>query len=41
MNEGRGPEYAEIGVGLFGLWTVLIPVQAVTADAERRILVLW
>jgi PRC-barrel domain len=40
LNEGGGPEYAEVGVGPFGLRTVLIPVQTVTADAERRFLVL-
>ncbi len=40
LNEGGGPEYAEVGVGPFGLRTVLIPVQTVTADAERQSLVL-
>ena len=40
LNESGGPEYAEVKVGLFGLKTVLIPLQTVTADAERPILVL-
>ena len=40
LNEGGGPEYAEVKVGLFGLKTVLIPLQSVTADVERRTLVL-
>jgi hypothetical protein len=40
LNENGGAEYAEIGVGPFGLKTVLIPLQSVTADAERRSLVL-
>jgi len=40
LNEGGGPEYAEVGLGPFGLRTVLIPVQTVTADAGRRSLVL-
>ncbi len=40
LNESGGPEYAEIKVGLFGLRTILIPVQTVTVDAELRFLVL-
>ena len=40
LNENGATEYAEVGVGLFGLKTVLIPLQTVTADAERRFLVL-
>ena len=40
LNESGGAEYAEVKVGLFGMKTVLIPVQTVTADAERRFLVL-
>lgn len=40
LNENGGAEYAEIRVGLFGLKTVLIPVQSVTADAEGRYIVL-
>ena len=38
---GRGePEYIEVKMGLFGLKTVLIPVQSVFVDEERRALVL-
>ena len=40
LHESGGPEYAEVKVGLFGLKTVLIPLQTVTADAQRRFLVL-
>ena len=40
LNENGGAEYAEIGVGFFGLKTILIPVQSITADAKRRSLVL-
>jgi hypothetical protein len=40
LNGSGGAEYAEVKVGLFGLRTVLIPVQTVTVDAERRFLVL-
>ena len=40
LNESGEPEYAEIKVGLLGLKTVLIPLQSVTVDAERRFLVL-
>ena len=40
LNESGRPEYAEVKVGLFGLKTLLIPVQTVTVDAERRFLVL-
>ena len=40
LNESGGPEYAEVKVGLFGMKTVLIPLQSVSADAERRFLVL-
>ena len=40
LNESGGAEYAEVKVGLFGLKTILIPVQTVTVDAEGRILVL-
>ena len=38
LNESGGAEYAEVKVGLFGLKTVLIPLQTVTVDAERRFL---
>lgn len=38
---GRGePEYIKVKLGLFGLKTVLIPVQSVAVDEERRALVL-
>jgi hypothetical protein len=40
LNENGGPEYAEVKVGLFGLKTVLIPLQTVTVDAGLRFLVL-
>jgi hypothetical protein len=40
LNGSGGAEYAEVRVGFFGLRTVLIPVQTVTVDAERRFLVL-
>jgi hypothetical protein len=38
---GRGePEYITVKMGLFGIKAVLIPVQTVAADEERRALVL-
>jgi hypothetical protein len=38
---GRGePEYIRVKMGLFGLKTVLLPVQSVAVDEERRALVL-
>ena len=40
LNGSGGAEYAEVKVGLFRLRTVLIPVQIVSVDAERRFLVL-
>jgi hypothetical protein len=40
LNESGGAEYAEVTVGLFGLKTILIPVQTVSVDAELRSLVL-
>jgi hypothetical protein len=40
LNESGGAEYAEVKVGLFGMKKVLIPLQSVSADAERRFLVL-
>jgi hypothetical protein len=40
LNESGGAEYAEVKIGPFGLKTILIPVQTVSADAERRFLVL-
>jgi PRC-barrel domain protein len=38
LNERGEPEYIKVKAGLFK--TVLIPVQAVAADEERRALVL-
>ena len=40
LNGSGGAEYAEVKVGLFGLKTVLIPVQTVNVDAELQFLVL-
>ena len=40
LNGSGGAEYAEVKVGLFGLKTVLIPLQIVTVDAELRFLML-
>ena len=40
LNGSGGAEYAEVKVGFFAMKTVLIPVQTVTVDAERRSLVL-
>jgi len=38
---GRGePEYIRVKMGFFGFKTVLIPVQSVAVDEERRALVL-
>jgi hypothetical protein len=36
---GRGePEYIGVKIGLFGFKTILLPVQSVAADEERRAL---
>ena len=40
LNGSGGAEYAEVKVGLFGMKTVLIPVQTVAVDTERGFLVL-
>ena len=40
LNGSGGAEYADVKVGLFGLKTILIPLQSVSVDAERRFLVL-
>jgi hypothetical protein len=40
LNGSGGAEYAEVKVGLFRMKTILIPVQTVSVDAERRFLVL-
>jgi hypothetical protein len=38
---GRGePEYIKLKMGLFGLKTVLLPVQSVAVDEKRRVLLL-
>jgi hypothetical protein len=38
---GRGePEYVRVGMGVFGLKTVLIPVQLVALDEKRRTMTL-
>ncbi len=38
---GRGePEYVRVGMGVFGLKRVLIPVQLVTLDEKRRTMTL-
>jgi hypothetical protein len=36
LNGSGGAEYAEVKVGLFGMKTVLIPLQNVSIDGERR-----
>ena len=40
LNGSGGAEYAEVKVRLFGMKTILIPLQTVTVNAERRFLVL-
>ncbi len=40
LNGSGEPEYIRVKMGLLGFKTVLIPVQAVAADEERRALVL-
>ena len=40
LNGSGGAEYAEVKVGLFGMKTILIPVQTVSVDTERRFFVL-
>jgi hypothetical protein len=40
VNRSGEPEYIRVKMGFFGLKTVLIPVQAVAADEDRRSLVL-
>ena len=40
VNWSGEPEYIKVKMGFFGFKTVLIPVQAVAADEERRALVL-
>ncbi len=40
LNGSGDPEYIRVRTGLFGFKTVLIPVQTVAADEDRRALVL-
>ena len=40
LNGSGDPEYIRVKMGLFGLKKVLIPVQTVAVDKERRALVL-
>ncbi len=40
VNAHQEPEYASVRIGFFEFRTVLIPVQAVALDEERRALVL-
>ncbi len=40
VNADGDPEYIRVKMGLFGLKTVLLPVQMVAVDGERRTLVL-
>jgi hypothetical protein len=40
LNGSGEPEYIRVKMGLFGFKTVLIPVQAIAADEERRALML-
>ena len=40
VNRSGEPEYIRVKMGLLGIKTFLIPVQAVAADEERRTLVL-
>jgi hypothetical protein len=40
LNGSGEPEYIRVKMGLFGLKTVLIPVQALATDEERRAVVL-
>jgi hypothetical protein len=40
VNGSGEPEYIRVRMGLFGFKTVLIPVQTVAVDKERRTLVL-
>lgn len=40
VNEEHEPVYIRVGFGLFGLGSVLIPVQSVTVDEEHKKLVL-
>jgi hypothetical protein len=40
LNRSGEPEYIRVSVGFFGFKSVLIPVQDVAVDEQRRMLVL-
>ena len=40
LNWSGEPEYIRVRLGFFGFTSVLLPVQDVTVDEQRRILVL-
>ena len=40
LNRSGEPEYIRVNVGFFGFKSVLLPVQDVTVDEQRRILML-
>jgi hypothetical protein len=40
VNADGDPDYIRVELGMFGLKTVLLPVQMVAVDHERRTLVL-
>jgi hypothetical protein len=40
LNGSGEPEYIRVKMGLLGIKTILIPVQAAAVDEERRALVL-
>ena len=40
VNWSGEPEYIRVSVGFFGFKSVLLPVQDVAVDEQRRILVL-
>jgi hypothetical protein len=40
VNESDEPEYIRINMGFFGFKSILLPVQNITVDEQRRILVL-
>jgi hypothetical protein len=40
VNVANEPEYIRVRMGFFGFKSVLLPVQDITVDEQRRILVL-
>lgn len=40
VNDDREPEYVKVKVGFFGLRSVLLPVETIAVDKERRVLTL-